>query len=123
MNKKLPSKCFNWARFVDDVEVMLDTSKKVSHFIYYEIRIKPYRHGTLLVGAYKCSKESMKDRELIVIFENSGIIIMTILKAIEYGLSSSDKDTFKSFNAPYYYKDMQVLKAAFEKGRALRKSI
>lgn len=111
---------FNWKNFVSDMRVVLYSPKKVSHLCYHEINIRPYGFGTLLVGAYKYSKESKEDNELIRLFKNNGVVILAIIQAIEYGLSSSEETTFDSFVAPSYFSNKEILQEAFEKGRTLQ---
>lgn len=110
---------FNWTEFVNDVEVIRDskTPEKVDHLCYFNIEI---HHSGKYVGAYKFSKESREDNELIIFFENNSVILTAIIKMIEYGLSASVEDSIPSLDFNSYNCDPEALRKAFEKGRALQ---
>lgn len=116
---------FNWKKFVDEVEVMLDsTGKKVDYLCYHRIDIHPYGNGTNLVGAYKFDNESKDDKNLIVFFEENGVKICAIIKAMNYVLNDSWYEGQEFFNtaAQYFEDGIIVLQKAFKKFEKLEEN-
>lgn len=110
---------FDWLTFIEDVEVVLMARDKVKNLAYFEIQIHPYPHA-LLVGAYKFMKESRTDTLLIHYFESHGILIHTIILAIEQGLVASPEQTEASNLPAYFNSDNEIMIAAFNKGKSLQ---
>lgn len=109
---------FDWKKFVDEVEVMSDeTGTKVDYLCYHQIDIHPYGHGTNLVGAFKFDMESKEDKNLMIFFQQNGVKICAIMKAMEYGLNDAwdEAQAFFKTAAQYFEDGNVVLQKAFEK--------
>ena len=114
-------KNFNWLTFVRDCRVYLASPRNVSHLVYGGIEIHPL-NGTTNVGAYTFERETSRDKQLIQFFESHGLQLSSIGRAIQEGLRSPESINEVSLK-PFYHVDHEVLQAAFEKGKELRKEI
>ena len=114
-------KKIDWLTFVRDCEVYLASPRHVSHLVYGGVEIHPLG-GTTHVGAYTFECETKHDKELIEFFENHGLQLSAIGRAIQEGLTSPEyiKEVAPK---PFYHVDRNVLQSAFEKGKELRKEI
>ena len=114
-------KNFNWLTFVRDCRVYLASPRNVSHLVYGGIEIHPLS-GTSHIGAYTFERETSRDKQLIQFFENHGLQLSAIGRAIQEGLCSPEyiKEVAPK---PFYHVEPKVLQAAFEKGKELRKEI